>query len=197
VNTLQDRQAGFHGQVVLSGGSFESAGTFGQGQYIWGKNVFGASASGGMTSHYLNPVVVQNYTNRGTLGDFSADYQRDLTPKDRLSFIVRHELSRYQLPNEQFQQAAAQLQTADNLETMGIVSYQHIFSPASSQETRSARRAVLPCVSRQPSRINLLGSLREITITLIGPVLSGLSASLVTNYRLRRCANAMPVSVPS
>jgi hypothetical protein len=37
-----------------------------------------------MTSRYLNPVVVQNYTNRSTLGDFSANYQRDLTPKDRL-----------------------------------------------------------------------------------------------------------------
>jgi hypothetical protein len=128
VNTLQDPQAGFHGQVALSGGSFDSAGAFAQGQYAWGKNVFGASASGGMTSHYLNPVVVQNYTNRGTLGDFSANYQRDLTPKDRLSLSVRHELSRYELPNEQLQQAAGQLQTADNLETMGIVSYQHAFS---------------------------------------------------------------------
>jgi len=128
VNTLQDSQPGLHGQVVLSGGSFDSAGAFAQGQYAWGKNVFGASASGGMTSHYLNPVVVQNYTNRGTLGDFSANYQRDLTPKDRLSLSVRHELSRYELPNEQVQQAAGQLQTADNLETMGIASYQHTFS---------------------------------------------------------------------
>ena len=128
VNTQQDSQPGFHGQIVLSGGSFDSAGAFAQGQYGWGKNVFGASASGGMTSHYLNPVVVQNYTNRGTLGDFSANYQRDLSPKDRLTLSVRHELSRYELPNEQLQQAAGQLQTADNIETMGIVSYQHTFS---------------------------------------------------------------------
>lgn len=128
VNTLQDSQTGFHGQLVLSGGSFDSAGAFARGQYVWSKNAFGASASGGMTSHYLNPVVAQNYTNRGTLGDFSANYQRDLTPNDRLNLRVRHELSRYELPNEQLQQAAGQLQTADNLETMGIVSYQHIFS---------------------------------------------------------------------
>ncbi len=128
VNTLRDSQSGFHGQVVLSGGSFDSAGAFARGQYVWGKNVFGASASGGMTSQYLNPVVVQNYTNRGTLGDFSANYECNLKAKDRLSLIVRHELSRYQLPNEQLQQAAGQLQTADNLETMGTVSYQHILS---------------------------------------------------------------------
>ena len=128
VNTLQDSQSGFHGQVGLSGGSFDSAGAFAQGQYAWGKNVFGASASGAMTSHFLNPVVVQNYTNRGTLGDFAGNYQSDLTPKDRLSLSVRHELSRYELPNEQVQQATGQLQTADNLETMGIISYQHTFS---------------------------------------------------------------------
>ena len=128
VNTLQDPQPGFHGQVVLSGGSFDSAGAFAQSQYAWGKNVLGASASGFMTSRYLNPVVVQNYTNRGTLGDFSANYQRDITPKDRVTFSVRHDLSRYEIPNEQVQQAAGQRQTADNIETMGVASYQHTFS---------------------------------------------------------------------
>jgi len=128
VNTLRDAQPGLHGQLVLSGGTFDSAGAFAQGQYSRGKHTFGASASGGMTSRYLNPVVVQNYTNRGTLGDFSANYQRDLTANDRLRLSLRHDLSRYELPNEQLQQAAGQLQTADNLETMGIVSYQHTFS---------------------------------------------------------------------
>jgi len=128
VNTLQDPQPGFHGQVVLSGGSFDSAGTFAEGEYSWGRNVFGASASGAMTSHYLNPVVIQSYTNRGTLGDFSANYQGDLTSKDRLNLDIRHEISRYELPNEQLQQAAGQLQTADNVETMGIVSYEHTFT---------------------------------------------------------------------
>jgi hypothetical protein len=141
VNTLQDSQAGFHGQVVLSGGSFDSAGAFAQGQYVWGKNTLGASISGSMTDHYLNPVVPQNFSNTGTLGDFSLHYQRNLTPNDRLSLIVRHELSRYDIPNELVQQdphpifpfdptqpLGSQRQTADNIETMGIVSYQHNFS---------------------------------------------------------------------
>jgi hypothetical protein len=55
--------------------------------------------------------------------------------------IVRHELSRYDLPNELVQQMphdifpfdptqplGSQRQTADNIETMGIVFYQHTFS---------------------------------------------------------------------
>jgi outer membrane cobalamin receptor len=128
INTTRDSREGFHGEVVLSGGSFDTAGAFAMGQYQWGKNTLGVSASGDMTSHYLNPVVPQNFTNTGTTGDFAIRYERDLTDRDRLSVSLRHELSRYEIPNEQVQQAAGQFQNADNFETMGAVSYQHIFS---------------------------------------------------------------------
>jgi hypothetical protein len=140
LNTLPDPKAGFHGQLVLSGGSYDSAGMFAQGEYAWGKNVLGFSGSGAQTDHYLNPVVPNNFTNTGTLGDFSANYQRDITPNDRLNFIARYELSRYLLPNELVQQNGCyspdqtqgppcQRQNANNFETMGIVDYRHIFSP--------------------------------------------------------------------
>jgi TonB-dependent Receptor Plug Domain len=141
LNTAEDSQPGLHGQVVLSGGNFDTAGAFAEAQYGWGLNTLSVSASGGMSDHYLNPVVIQNYTNTGTVGDFSARYQRDLTPKDRLTLSVRHELSRYLLPNEQVQQTwcylpgqttgpPCQVQNADNFETMGIVGYTHTFSPS-------------------------------------------------------------------
>lgn len=139
LNTAADAQAGLHGQLVLSGGSFDTAGAFTEVQYGWGPNTLSTSASGGMSSHYLNPVVVQNFTNTGTVGDFSGRYQRDLTPNDRLILSLRHELSRYLIPNEQIQQSwcyapgqatgpPCQVQNADNFETMGIVSYAHTFS---------------------------------------------------------------------
>ena len=140
VNTIQDSQAGFHGDVVLSGGSFDSASAFAKGEYAWGKNAFGGSASGSMTDHYLNPVVPQNYSNTGTLGDFSVNYDRELTPNDRVRFIVRHELARYDIPNEQVQQAAGQRQTANNFETMGIASYQHTFSSQALADFRAMVR---------------------------------------------------------
>ncbi len=140
VNTLQDVQPGFHGQVVLSGGSFDTAGAFAKGQYTRGKNTLGGSASGSMTDHYLNPVVPQNFSNTGTLGDFSGQYQRELTANDRFTLSVRHELSRYDIPNEQVQQAAGQRQTADNIETMGIASYEHIFSPQTLMDVRGMVR---------------------------------------------------------
>jgi len=157
VNTLRDVQPGLHGQAVLSGGSFDTAGAFADAEYGWGHNSLGASASGSMTAHYLNPVVPENYSNRGTVGDFSMSFERDFTPKDHLTLSVRHELARYQIPNELVQQNGAylpnadnnigcppvppdqepgdcvfipggQLQTGANFESMGSASYQHVFS---------------------------------------------------------------------
>ena len=104
VNTLRDARAGLHGQVALSGGSFDTAGAFASAQDSWGHNTLGFSASGNMTARYLNPVVPENYTNRGTTADFSISYDRDLTVTDRLSISVRHELSRFEIPNERLQQ---------------------------------------------------------------------------------------------
>jgi len=157
VNTLKNQDPGFHGQLTLFGGTYDTAGIDTQDQYTWNGNTLGVSASGNMAGHYLNPVVPQNYTNHGTAGSFSASYERELTPKDRLTLIARHELARYQIPNELVQQNGAylpnadnttgcppvppadepndcvfipggQLQTSDNFETMGSLSYQHIFS---------------------------------------------------------------------
>ena len=157
VNTLRKEDPGFHGQLTLFGGTYATGGIDTQGQYSWKENTLGVSASGNMTGHYLNPVVPENYTNNGTTGSFSLSYERQFTPKDHLTLIARHELARYEIPNELVQQNGAylpnadnntgcppvpasqepsdcifipggQLQTGDNFETMGSVSYQHIFS---------------------------------------------------------------------
>jgi outer membrane cobalamin receptor len=128
VNTAQDTRPGFHGQIVVSGGSFDTASGYSMLQYQAGKNLFGVSADGALTSWYMNPPVPQNYTNTATLGDFSGSYERQFTPNDRLSLMFRHELSRFQIPNEQVQQAAGQAQDGSIFENFGAVSYQHIFS---------------------------------------------------------------------
>ena len=157
VNTLRSQLPGFHGQLTLFGGTYDTAAINTQDQFTRGKNTFGVSASGDMTNHYLNPVVPENYSNNGTTAGFSGSYERDLTGKDRLTFIARHELARYAIPNELVQQNGAwlpnsdnetgcppvppdeepsdcvyipggQLQNGDNFETMGSLAYQHIFS---------------------------------------------------------------------
>ena len=92
LNTIRDTDPGLHGQVVLSGGSYDTGSAFTQLQYLRGKNTFGATGAGSMTDHYLNPVVPENYTNTGTTGDFSGRYERDFSAADRLSLGLRHEL---------------------------------------------------------------------------------------------------------
>jgi len=158
VNTLKNEDPGFHEQLTLFGGTYATGGINTQGQYTWKGNTVGASASGNMTDHYLNPVVPENYTNNGTTGSFALSYERDLTQKNRLTMTAHHELTRYAIPNELVQQNGAyvpnadntvgcptnsadnvpddcvfipggQLQTGGNFETMGGISYQHIFSP--------------------------------------------------------------------
>ena len=131
LNTRGQTDSGVHGQFVLSGGSYDSASSYGQLQDVWGRNTVSATASGSTTQRYLNPVVPENFTNTGTIADFSSRYERDLTVRDRLSFDVRHELSRFLIPNELLQQQAGQIQNGDNFETMGTVHYQHIVSPDS------------------------------------------------------------------
>jgi hypothetical protein len=136
LETHRETGQGMHGQAVFSGGSYDTGSGYAAMQEAWGKSFLSLNASGSLSAHYLNPVVPQNYTNHGTAGDFAANYERDLSPSDRLSLGVRHELSRFEIPNELVQQQAGQLQTGDNLETMGTVRYQHIFS-ASSMGTAS------------------------------------------------------------
>lgn len=128
LNTRRSQDPGIHGRLVLDGGAYGTASGLGDLQRVTGKNAYSASAAGSRTEHYLNPVVPQNYTNRGTTGDFSAGFSRDLTSADRLSLNVRHGLARFQVPNELLQQLAGQIQVRDNFETMGTASYQHFLS---------------------------------------------------------------------
>ena len=157
VETLKSQDPGLSGQVTLFGGGYATAGISTQGQYAWKGNTLGLSADGNRTDHYLNPVVPENYTNNGTTAGFSVNYERDFTTNDRLTLIVRHDLARYAIPNELVQETGAyvpdaantvgcpsalagvpandcvfipggQFQTSDNLETMGSMAYQHVFS---------------------------------------------------------------------
>ena len=128
LNTRHDSRAGLHGEEIVGGGSYDTARGYSGLQYVRGSNTFGATASGSQTSHYLNPVVPQNYTNRGTAADFSLRYEREIAPSDTLNLSVRHELSRFEVPNELLQQAAGQLQTGGNFETIGTARYQHVSS---------------------------------------------------------------------
>ncbi len=127
--TARDKRPGFHGKVVGSGGSFDTAGGYAMGQYGWGRNTVSLSADTARTGRFLDPPVEQNFTNRGTTSGVMAHFERDITDRDRAGVILRREESRFLVPNELIQQTAGQRQDRDSYETSGQVSYQHIFSP--------------------------------------------------------------------
>jgi len=128
ISTAKDSRQGLHGKFVASGGSFRTADGYVMVQQGWGKNTLGISAEGALTDRYLDPPVLDNFTNRATTGSFASHYERDLTDRDHMGFIVRHEQTVFQVPNEFLQQTAGQRQDRNTNETIGIFSYQHIFS---------------------------------------------------------------------
>lgn len=156
LNTFEDLEPGLHGEAVLSGGSYGTAGAFGKSQYTWGRNALGGTASASRTDHYLNPVTPQNYTNTGNVRDLSGQYEFDPSANDRLRFTLRREAARYQIPNEQVQEdpqlvtelgqpappqgTPSQLQTNGNFETMGTASYRHIFTQNLVMDARDMAR---------------------------------------------------------
>jgi hypothetical protein len=129
VETQRDTRRGFHGNAVLAGGSFNTANGYFEGQYGWVKNTLSLSASATTTGRYLDPPVLQNYTNHGTLASFMAHYESDLTDKDRIGIVLRREQSKFLVPDEIVQEQAGQRQDRDNFESAAQFSYEHIFSP--------------------------------------------------------------------
>jgi hypothetical protein len=128
LTTEKKPPAGLHGRVELGGGSFDSIASAAEVGYSAGPNHFEASAQGFHTDRYLDPPVLDNFTNWGNGSGFSASYERDFSEKSRLRFTVTHSETRYVVPNERVQQAVGQRQDADSSETSGQIYFQHIAS---------------------------------------------------------------------
>ncbi len=128
VDTAKEDRPGLHGKAALSGGSFGTANGYGLTGYAWGKNALALSAEGAITDRYLNAPVLENFTNTATTTDFASRYERDFTKRDRFEIELRRGFSKFLVPDEQLQFASGQVQHGANFETMGIASYQHIFS---------------------------------------------------------------------
>ena len=128
VTTQKDVPAGVHGQLDLNGGSFSSAGASGTVSYSAGKNRFVASGNGFHTDRYLDPPVLQNYTNRGNAAGFSFSYERSFSESDRLRLTIIHNAVRFEVPDELVQQQAGQRQDISDTETTGQIHFQHTIS---------------------------------------------------------------------
>jgi hypothetical protein len=128
ITTTKDVPSGLHGQFDLNGGSFSSISSSAALSYASGENRFSISGNGFHTDRYLDPPVLENFTNRGNAGGYSASYEREFSGSDHLRFTIIHNAVRFLVPNELVQQQAGQRQDITNLETSGQVFFQHTIS---------------------------------------------------------------------
>jgi hypothetical protein len=140
--TARDSRPGFHAKATAEGGSFGSAGGSLSTQYVFGKNTIGVSANGMTTDRYLDPPVLNNFTNHGSGAGVSGRWERDWGDSDRTSVDVRHNRVGFLVPNENLQQMAGQRQDRTSEETSSQMSYTHLFSPQILLDTRGSVRDV-------------------------------------------------------
>ena len=129
VTTEKDVPTGLHGRIDAGGGSFSTAGGSGAISYARGANRFSLNGHGFHTDRYLDPPVLENFTNTANAAGVSASYERELSERDRLRVTVTHNLARFLVPNYLVQQAAGQRQSIADTETTGQISFQHLVSP--------------------------------------------------------------------
>src|SRR5437899_3249507 len=129
VTTKKDVQAGWHGRLDAGGGSFSTVNGAAGISYAREAERFSVGGEGFHTDRYLDPPVLANYANRGNAAGFSASYERDFSPSDRLRVSVVHNVVRFLVPNELVQQRAGQRQDIQNTETSGRIYFQHTISP--------------------------------------------------------------------
>jgi hypothetical protein len=128
VTSPKNNPTGLHGELEGEGGSFSTASGSGALFYSRGGNRFSITGNGFHSNRYLDPPVLQNYTNVGNASGFSSSYERDFSNGDRLFVtFVQHEV-RYDVPNELVQQEAGQHQDSRQKEISGQAHYTHAFS---------------------------------------------------------------------
>jgi hypothetical protein len=129
VTTEKDVPSGLHGRFGADGGSFSTVEGSAAVSYVWAKNRFSVSGDGFHTDRYLDPPVLENFTNRGNAAGYSFSYERDFSERDRLRVTVTHREVRFLVPNYLVQETAGQRQDITNIETGGQISFKHAISP--------------------------------------------------------------------
>jgi hypothetical protein len=129
LSSPKDAPDGLHGGVAIGGGSFGATNGYTGLAYGRGPNRVSASVYSARTDRYLDPPVLDNFTNRGSSGGGTAAYSRDLSSRDRIRVKMAQSQVRFEIPGELVQQNAGQRQDRTNRETSGLVYYQRVISP--------------------------------------------------------------------
>ncbi|MBZ5579953.1 MAG: TonB-dependent receptor [Acidobacteriia bacterium] len=142
VNTTRDTRPGFHGTASMQGGSFGTGTGSLEAQYGFGKDTVGLSADAMTTDRYLDPPVLQNFTNHGSGAGVGGRWERNWGASDRSRVQVRRNRVGFLVPNEGLQQDAGQRQDRTAEETSGQASFTHLLSPRVLFDVRGSGRDV-------------------------------------------------------
>jgi outer membrane cobalamin receptor len=129
LTTRKDFPSGWHGGFEIEGGSFANVGTSMALLHGTDKNRFSLGANGFHTDRYLDPPVLENFTNRANSSGMAASYEHIFSDRDRISISLFHNETRFLAPNEFVQQEAGQRQDLASRESGGQIYYQHTISP--------------------------------------------------------------------
>ena len=129
VATERNGDEGLHGRASIQGGSFGTVSGFASLQYRRGRTAVGASGEAFTTDRYLDPPVVENFSNRGSGQAFSFRLEREWNAADRTRAYVTRRRAGFLVPNERLQQQAGQRQDRTSEETSGQFAHEHVFSP--------------------------------------------------------------------
>ncbi|MBV9268051.1 MAG: TonB-dependent receptor [Acidobacteriaceae bacterium] len=128
VTTTHDIVNGLHGSASIGGGSFATETGAASITYGWDRSSLTLDGSGSRTDRYLDPPVLGNYTNSGTLASAGGAYSIDLTPADRVFLAAHHSIAHFEVPNENLQELAGQRQDRSTPESAGQLGWAHTFS---------------------------------------------------------------------
>lgn len=129
VTTKQNLPKGLHMNGGIGGGSFNTLnGNLNLG-YAHGKNQFMVTGNAGLTDRYLDPPVLANFTNHGSMSSFTAFYTRNISQNKRLQLWGRRGEVHYLVPNELVQQQAGQRQDVGTEDTSAQFDYTQVLSP--------------------------------------------------------------------
>jgi len=129
VTTAENTSAGWHGSAMFDGGSFSTASGAVSAQYVRGGTMAGLSVDSAHTGRYLDPPVVENFTNKATGGGAGARFATSWNDKSRLSLAVSSRRTDFLVPDELLQFDAGQRQDRRSQETSGQVAYQQTLAP--------------------------------------------------------------------
>lgn len=130
LSSPKDAKDGFHGAVALGGGSFDAVDGFAGLTYSRGAGHWSVSGHATHTDRYLDPPVLDNFTNKGSSSGGTVGYARDLSDRDRIRVKVSRSDAHFEVPNEFVQQEAGQRQDRSNQESSGLIYYQRVISPS-------------------------------------------------------------------